>query len=141
MCCFICTTITNCKVLAQLLWLGSPFELVFECICRSKECILSFKIRKLQHMILYSTSAVSYAWYVIHINFHVVFRCILCWHQASLVPITSLSFSPSYFYTLHLHSKSLQYATIRTGSMLIQLPSLTTIKFQLFPTWFTDHPR
>jgi hypothetical protein len=54
--CFICTTITNCKMLAQLLWLGSPFEPVFECIWKSEECILSFKIKKLQHMILYSTS-------------------------------------------------------------------------------------
>jgi hypothetical protein len=78
--CLICTTITDYKMLAHLLWLGSPSELVFECICKSKECILPFEIKKLQHMILYSTSTVSYARYVIHINFHVVFICILCWH-------------------------------------------------------------
>jgi hypothetical protein len=80
LCCLICTTIIDCRVLAQLLWLASPYESVFECICRSEECILSFEIRKLQHMILYSTPTVSYAWYVYHINFHAVFRCILCWH-------------------------------------------------------------
>jgi hypothetical protein len=72
----------NYRVLAQLLRLGnlSYSEPVFECICRSEECILSFVIKKLQHMILYCTPTVSYAWYVIHINFHVMFRCILCWH-------------------------------------------------------------
>jgi hypothetical protein len=80
LCCFICTTIIDCRVLAQLLWLGSPSEPIIECICRSKECILSFEIKKLQHMILYSIPTVSYAWYVIHINFHDVFKCILCWH-------------------------------------------------------------
>ncbi len=99
LCCLICTTITDCKVIARLLWLGSPYEPIFECICRSEECTLSFKIKKLQHMILYSIPTISYAWYVIHINFHVVFKCILCWHCfMCVIGVQGSGFNDNFFW-------------------------------------------